>query len=175
VSCIADPADLAEGRSNPYDDWFELYNAGSNIADLTGCVLSDGTTAWPVPSNTFMPPLGFMLVWADEDLHQNGFAQHQLHAGFKLSAQGELIELRHDGTLIDRVTFGPQLQDISEGRWPDAAAAIIAFTLPSPGATNVLPEPTVGLLCLLLPCTLPWRRHAAHTRHARSSATARRA
>ena len=58
---------------------------------------------------------------------------------FKLSASGEFIALvENDGiTVIDSISFGSQITDISFGRLPDGADNWITMT-PTPGTTNNL-------------------------------------
>jgi hypothetical protein len=62
-----------------------------------------------------------------------------LHANFRLGADGESIVLSApDGSTVDLVSFGPQAEDVSEGRWPDGStAAFRPLTQPTPGAANV--------------------------------------
>ena len=127
---VADPDD------GDFDDWFELYNAGSQPADLSGFTLTDNPAIpgkFNIPNGTVIPARGFLLIWADEENATNG----QVHVNFRLSANGETIGLyAPDGTEVDRVDFGPQTDDISEGRAPDGASTIQPFTSPTPGAPN---------------------------------------
>ena len=138
TNSLADPAD------GHYDDWFEIYNAGSEAVDLGGFLLTDspGNSAqyYRVPTNGqyVIPARGFLLVWADNEPNQNSADQIDLHAGFQLSKSGEQIALYGPDarTLIDMVSFGPQTDDISEGRFPDGAPNISALSLPSPRMAN---------------------------------------
>ncbi len=132
---LADPVD---GR---YDDWFELYNAGSQAADLSGYYLTDTLTSpaqWQMPTGTVIAAGGYLIVWADGDTSENGIGS--LHASFKLSATGEAIALfSPGGTLIDSIVFGQQTNDVSEGRYPDGGAApFYAMEVATPGAANSL-------------------------------------
>jgi hypothetical protein len=120
------------------DDYFELYNAEPFEVDLGGRFLTDdlaSPTKWEIPAGVTIPAGGRLLFWADEDLNQG-----PLHADFKLSKSGEEIGLfdRADNgfALIDAVTFGPQTDDISEGRSPDASGCIRVLPTVSPGAAN---------------------------------------
>jgi hypothetical protein len=129
---LADPADQR------FDDWFELYNASQQEADLSGYYLSDtltNATQWLIPAGTVIPARGHLLIWADGDTGQNGLG---VHAGFKLNATGESIALfTPNGNLVDAVTFGPQTADISQGRWPDGAPEpFFPMPIPTPGAPN---------------------------------------
>ncbi|OHB60185.1 MAG: hypothetical protein A2168_04975 [Planctomycetes bacterium RBG_13_50_24] len=124
-----------------YDDWIEIHNYGLDAIDIGGMYLTDSLSApakWRIPSSnsalTTIPAGGYLLIWADNDTTAAG-----LHANFKLDAAGEEIGLfDSDGaTEIDSVTFGEQADDISYGRYPDAADYWQAFGSPSPAAQNV--------------------------------------
>jgi hypothetical protein len=139
TSFLVDPTDGA------FDDWFELYNPNVTDVDLTGYSLSDqlaGTTGrWTVPAGTTIPARGFLFVWADEDTGQNATDTAALHAGFKLSQNGEAIGLfAPDGTLVDSVTFPAQTNNVSQGRWPDGNANRYFMPTPTPRAPNVIPS-----------------------------------
>jgi hypothetical protein len=97
-------------------------------------------TQWPVPPGTFLPALGFLLVWADSGLtNTNPGDAGDLHANFKLSKAGGYIGLfGPDGRQIDSVAYGPQETDVSQGRWPDGTDTIESMTLPTPDAPNVV-------------------------------------
>jgi hypothetical protein len=145
AASITDPAD------NKHDDWFELHNPTAQPVDLSGWKLSDDPLTpalFTIPAGWTIPANGYLLVWADSEPAQNPatpVANSALHAGFKLSKEGDNILLTApDGREIDRVTFGPQTTDRTEGRSPEIPgnpASIplpAALTLPSPGTANVL-------------------------------------
>jgi len=124
-------------------DWFELYNGSPADIDLSGYVLSNSLTnktQFPIPSGYQIPANGFLLVWADNNSSQNSTNDPSLHISFKLSASGESIALfTPNGALVDGVTFGPQTNDISQGRWPDGAPSPFVFmTGPTPGLPNTI-------------------------------------
>jgi hypothetical protein len=134
---IPDPVD------QDFDDWFELYNPGDFTVDLSGYTLTDDLNTpaeWRLPTGTAIPPRGFLLIWADNEIDQNAFNQG-LHAGFRLDQGGDTIALfAPNGSLVDAVTFGPQQSDVSQGRYPDGAlAAFGAMTTPTPGRPNQMP------------------------------------
>ena len=134
---LADPAD------NDFDDWFELYNPGVTAVDLAGYYLTDTPTnkfKYVVPPGYLVPAGGFLLVWADEEGGQNSLGG-DLHANFKLSATGEYLGIyAPDGTLVNEVTFGPQLADVSECRFPDGAGTTVRVTrTPTPRQPNLVP------------------------------------
>ncbi len=143
---MADPAD---GNS---DDWFELFNSNDLAVDLTGYALADnlaGSSRWTIPSGTTLGAHGFLLVWADNDVEQNGTNSVALHTNFKLSQDGEAIALfAPNGSVIDAVSFGPQTNDVSQGRWPDGGNDFYFMPTPTPATSNVIasnPPPEVHL------------------------------
>ena len=133
---LMDPVD------SDYDDWFELYNPGTNTIDLGGYFLTDDLTdpfQFQVPNNGHytIEPGGFLLVWADGEDGQNSTNILDLHADFSLSRDGEAIGVfAADGTMIDSVTFGAQDMDAGEGRFSDGAPSIFAMTPPTPRTAN---------------------------------------
>lgn len=142
---LADPAD------GNYDDWIELYNSGTNAADLSGWFLTDDLSRpalWRIPGGTSIPPQGFLLVWADGQTNENGF-NADLHADFKLDRAGETIGLANAAErLVDSVVFGAQTNNVSQGRFPDGGESPFVFMpTPTPRAPNRLgaPDPWVGL------------------------------
>jgi hypothetical protein len=140
TSFLADPAD------GDFDDWFELYNAGSTAVDLSGYYLTDTVTNQfqsEIPNNHqyIIPPHGYLLVWADGERGQNSTNREDLHVNFKLAATGETIALYSpDGTPVDIVNFGQQTPNVSEGLYPDATTSRMFFGAPSPRAANALPN-----------------------------------
>lgn len=110
--------DPADGK---FQDWFELYNPNTNAFDLSGYFLTDTLSQpdkWQIPNNTIIAAKGFLIVWADNEPLQNGL-NADLHANFQLSNGGEAIGLfAPDGTPQSTVTFGPQFQNVSQGRFP---------------------------------------------------------
>jgi spore coat protein H len=146
-SVILDPAGEA-------DDWIELYNATADTMDLGGMFLSDDSaepTKWQFPAGTLIEPTGYLIVWADEDLAQVG-----VHADFKLSAGGEQIFLSNtDSTVLDSVTFGAQMTDISMARIPNGTGSFVTstatFCANNDGANDVSDEDVqLPTICRLL-------------------------
>ena len=132
-STILDPDTVGE-----YDDWIEIFNAGSTPVDMGRFYFSDSGDPFDdrisgdVPGKTTIQPGGHLLFWADSDTDQG-----PNHLKFKLSIDGETISLYYkDGRLIDAHKFGIQSPDISEGRSTDGADNWIKFNTPTPGASN---------------------------------------
>ncbi|MEM9064805.1 MAG: CotH kinase family protein [Planctomycetota bacterium] len=120
------------------DDFFELYNAEPFAVDLGERFLTDdltNPTKWEIPAGVTIPSAGYLLIWADGDTDQG-----PLHADFALSKGGEAIGLfdRADNGFaqIDSITFGPQADDITEGRSPNGSACIVVLGEVSPGLPN---------------------------------------
>jgi hypothetical protein len=139
---VADPAD------GDFEDWFELYNPGDSPVNLAGYYLTDNLAnprQYRIPAGFVIPPRGFLLVWADNEPGQNGTGAG-LHVNFALRQAGEAIGLfAPDGiTALDTVTFGPQTNDVSQGRWPDGAATLAFFNYPTPGLPNRLAPPSLA-------------------------------
>lgn len=124
---ILDPA-------NETDDWIELYNNTDNIIDLSGLYLSDSFTSptkWSFPEGTTITGKSYLIVWADENLTQEG-----IHANFKLSASGEKIILSNiDNSVIDSVSFSAQTTNLSMARHPNGTGTF-SFGLPTFKANN---------------------------------------
>lgn len=128
-SVVQDPA-------GEWEDWVELYNASAQPIDVSGWYLTDNLTnpiKWQIPSGQVIPAFGALLIWCDEDGGQGA-----LHASFKLSSGGEELGLfAPDGvTEYDEFTFGPQVADVSTGRFLDGAGPWASFPAPSPLARN---------------------------------------
>ncbi|HEX5221186.1 MAG TPA: lamin tail domain-containing protein [Verrucomicrobiae bacterium] len=137
---LADPAD------GQFEDWFELYNPGTNAVDLGGYYLTDNLAnkfQFQIPNNGHyvIPPGGYLLVWADNENNQNSTNRVDLHTSFALSKGGEVLGLfAADGTTIDAVTFGAQTSDVTQGRFPNGSANIYSMPTPTPRAANTVPN-----------------------------------
>jgi hypothetical protein len=135
-----------DGLPNPvggaYDDWFELYNPGPDRADLAGHFLTDDAAdrfRFLIPPGYVIAPGGYLMVWADGDPTRNATNHPELHVNFQLSKDGEILALSApDGTQLDSVQFGPQTNNISQGRWPDGESSVSFMGTPTPHAPNLL-------------------------------------
>jgi Lamin Tail Domain/CotH kinase protein len=119
------------------DDWFELFNAASHARDISGYLLGDSAgNSFSIPNGTLIPGRGFLLCWADKDVSRNR-PGGDLHVNFALKAGGDQIRFStEDGTAVDRVIFGRQTTDISQGRWPDGTPELHFMPMATPGAWN---------------------------------------
>lgn len=129
-------------------DWFELFNQATQPVDLSSLWFLDdfGEPPETLPPLSYIGARGFARIWA-----VGSDANDPDEVGFKLSADGEMIALLHtSGQLFERVDFGPQERDISEGRLPDGGDGRQRFTVPTPGESNFLPFPNLVINEVLL-------------------------
>lgn len=110
---------ITNGGSQP--DLIELHNVGSTPVDLSGMGLTDNATTpykYAFPNGTSLAPGGYLVLFAD-----SGKGGPYAHTGFSLKQSGDDVSLfdkpSAGGGLIDSVTFGMQLADISSGRRAD--------------------------------------------------------
>ena len=118
--------------SGNYEDWIELYNNSNYPISTNGIYLTDTVSnlnKWALP-NYVVPPNSYFIIWADEDGNQGA-----LHSNFKLSNlfSEDIILSNSDGSIIDSVTYLPQLDDISYARNPNG---IGSFTMMTPTFRN---------------------------------------
>jgi hypothetical protein len=133
LGIVLDPAD-----SKP-DDWIEIFNPTAGTVNLAGWRISDSAptpTEFTVPSGVSLPPGGRLVVWCDQEPAQTS-PPNSLHLPFTLAASGEILTLSApDATVIDRVTLGQQIPNISQGRSPDGGAVIEFLAAPTAGTPN---------------------------------------
>jgi hypothetical protein len=136
TATLTDPAD------NDLEDWFEIYNPASTPADLSGFYFGTSMTnktQFLIPGGYSIPSGGYLLVWADGEDDQNSTNLADLHTNFKLSKDGEAIGLfAADGSVIDYVSFGPQGNNVSEGRFPDGSGSVFSLSAATPRSANFL-------------------------------------
>lgn len=139
-TAVPDPDDDGTGDNSPYDDWFEIYNADTQVINIGGMFMTDDLddpTKWQIPKNnpakTTIAPGGFLLIWADKEMSQGA-----LHVDFSLSGDGETIGIfAPDGqTELASYTFGAQQTDFSIGCDPDGSDNWIQYAKSTPGASN---------------------------------------
>lgn len=115
---------LADRSDGP--DWVELHNPGSLDLDIGGYLLTDDPTG-----------LGGLVIPVATNLPAGGFVRFEVDplVTFGLDRDGEGVYLFHGASLLDSVTFGNQLTDLSlarvgrDGHW--------ALGVPTPLAENV--------------------------------------
>ncbi|MCB0543047.1 MAG: CotH kinase family protein [Lewinellaceae bacterium] len=111
-------------EAGQYEDWIELFNKSDQGVDLSGFFLTDNAAIpdkWEIPQNTVIPANGYLVFWADEDGNDG-----DLHCNFKLSAGGELLQLRTPALeLVDSMSFGPQVTDMGYARVPNGTGNFV--------------------------------------------------
>lgn len=166
---LADNVNNEIDEAGEQEDWVELYNNSTSPIVLTGLYLTDNPlnrNKWAFPPGVSIPPHGFITVWLDDDALQGPF-----HANFRLALEGEHLMLSDGGDqVIDSISFGPQLSDVSFGRYPNGTGAFTfmpttyntfnALTIGThePGALNavqVFPNPVSEVLNIHSETTLP--------------------
>ena len=116
-------------------DLVELYNENDTDFDLSGFRLSNDPLnpgKFVFPEGSSLPARSYLIVFANNEDGTPGY-----HLGFNLSQQGDALYFydlaERGGLLLDSVSFGPQLEDISIGRLADSSWTL---TVPTPGAAN---------------------------------------
>ena len=85
-----------------------------------------------IPAGVSIAPLGYLLVWADEETSQTQ-TNGDLHVNFKLSQTAEQIGLYDPaGRLIDSIVYSLQSNNVSQGRWPDGSGSLYSMPTPTP-------------------------------------------
>jgi hypothetical protein len=120
------------------DDWFELYNPNSLPVAIGGLHLTDdlnNRTKHVIPALSY---LGFGTNAYQRFVADNNAGAGADHVGFSLRGAGESLGISTAaGVLINGVSFGAQISDISEGRFPDGATNVVRFPgTQSPGESN---------------------------------------
>lgn len=135
VSTVAD-------NYGEYNDWVELYNAGSTSVSLVGYYMSDkagNLQQWPFPSGSLAPGAFLKVVCSKHDAVSGGF----YHTNFSLvQCKPEKIILSDGGgNIIDSVVIRRNQEGHSWGRTTDGANAWSIFTTPTYGASNATSTP----------------------------------
>jgi hypothetical protein len=143
----AGPFGFPDPADGLFQDWFELFNPNTNAVNLAGFYLTDNLgqpTKWQIPLGAVIAPHGFLLVWADNQPAQNATsANGDLHAGFQLDSDGEVIGLFTPGVVAQHIiVFGQQIENVSQGLFPDGNTNTLYFmTNWTPRAANTLAGP----------------------------------
>lgn len=105
----------------------ELYNAGQDTVDLSGCVLTDDPAAaqFVIPGGTTLAPGGF-ISWNLAD------------TALRPTPEGALLFLRDPSGLrvLDTVELGGQEAGVATGRFPDGSPEIHRLQAPTRAAAN---------------------------------------
>lgn len=123
-----------------YEDWIEIYNAGSQPVNVYGFGLSDNINnpmRWIFPSIYILPD-SYLTVWASgKNRTQSNLP---LHANFSISASGETIVLADaSGAILDQIPSVLHQTDIAYGRFPNGSEQLVYLSNPSPNSANLGP------------------------------------
>ena len=140
---------IADGDGNS-SDWIEIYNAGDEVADLTGWHLTDDAeepTKWTFPPTTLEPDSYLVVFASGHSIPNYVDAGGNLHTTFRLSAGGEYAGLVEPaGTIkhhfapgypvqVTDVSFGVAMNAPGEGPAVDLTQEGY-FEVPTPGFRN---------------------------------------
>lgn len=117
-----------------FADWVELFNNTTEEISLEKFYLSDDKDFlkhWRFPVGSSIGGGEYLIVWPDRDLDETGF-----HADFKLSKDGGQVFLVFENdTVIDSVSYGPQMTNIPYARIPNGTGDFV-FHQSTFGADN---------------------------------------
>ena len=124
-------------NSGKHEDWIELYNTTSTPISTNGLFITDTLSylhKWNLP-NHIIQPNSYLIIWADEDGNQG-----EQHANFQLSNLGEQLVLSNtDSSVVDSITYLPQLDNLAFGRSPNGVGSFTILT-PTFKANNDFPN-----------------------------------
>ena len=126
---------------NEYEDWFEIFNAGSEPFDLNGYYLSDKSnnlTKYQINSQVVINSQDYLTIFASGRNTINGT---NIHTNFKIhQTKGNewIILTAPDGTtVVDSIFVRPCLVNQSRGKKNDGTNEWGVFTNPSPNNVNL--------------------------------------
>lgn len=125
------------------DDWIEIYNNGATDVDMAGLYFTDNLddpARWQIPAGfpetTTIGAKEYLVFYADGNPLQG-----PLHLDFKLSSAGEAIGLSFFSgpsvQWIDSIRYGPQVTDVSYGRFPDGSTEWLSMNRYTPQNSNI--------------------------------------
>ncbi|MBK7936291.1 MAG: lamin tail domain-containing protein [Lewinellaceae bacterium] len=133
-----------------FSDFVELRNTAASPVNLSGYTLTDDpgeADKWALPA-LILAPGELLLVWTDGLNKYPGdtafvackntvATMTALHAGFRLSGDGEYLGLFDpQGNPADEVMYCTQANDVSYGRNPATPSSWFYFGEPTPGKPN---------------------------------------
>ncbi|MHC1768021.1 MAG: lamin tail domain-containing protein [Verrucomicrobiia bacterium] len=129
-------------RLGDRDPWIELFNAGSEVVDLSGLYLTadpSNLAAWTFPEGTRLGANQFLLVWADGEPAES--MPGELHTSFRLPLSNGVVVLSRlqlgAPAALDYIKFENQPPGVALGSYPDGQPQQRQlFHIPTPGAAN---------------------------------------
>ena len=136
-----------------YTDWIELYNSDSIPYSLDDFFITDDLQdplKWKFPDGNVIDAGEYLVIWADDYNEGPGqvytrpyfpwdnFTTQHYHTNFKLNKTGEqlgLFMVDSNTVLLDSITFGSQITDVSYGRTIEDNTWSF-FREPTPGGPN---------------------------------------
>ena len=152
---------LADAQILADSDFIELYNPSALPVNVGGCFLTNNPVEYVTQHQfrqlTFIAPAGYVSFKADNDPGQGPD-----HLALKLSPlQGEIGFFDSAQNIIDRIIYGPQSTDVSQGRTPNGAITLGFFNQPTPGGPNPGSSNGSGTSVVsLIPVTQSWKYFA---------------
>lgn len=145
-----------------YDDWVEIYNAGSSAVNISGWHLTDNRqdpNKWTIPNGVTLNAGARRVFYCDS---RDALISGQYHTNFKLTQSNYTEEIAitdAGGNFIDSLDVLPTRRNHSRGRFTDGASTWgifesppgTGFNAPSPGAANsgakqeYVPQPVFSL------------------------------
>ncbi len=130
------------------NDWVELYNTTNEPVDVAGMYITDNPDklqkyqiAGGDGASTVIPAHSYAIIWCDKLEPQS-----QLHASFKLAAEGdEMVLSAADGSWEDHFVYGPMKSDETAGRYPDGTDNVITMNVPTIAHANITSSYTVSI------------------------------
>lgn len=120
-----------------YEDWIELYNAGSTPVNLSNYCLSDkvnNLNKWQF-GNVTINANSFLRIWASDNNINSGA---NLHTNFSLTQckSNKVILSNPSLVIIDSLTVQRTKVGHSRGRTTDGSSGWSVFLTPTPGTSN---------------------------------------
>jgi len=123
-------------------DFIELHNPSDWPVNIGAYHLTDNPTTQPdkheIRSLSFIEGQGFAVFQVNDEDNPG-------QVSFGLSTDGEMIGLLDPNQqVVDRIVYGPQTPDVSQGRAPDGSDWLDWSALPTPGIANpVVLQPVI--------------------------------
>lgn len=148
---ITSNSNVITDEDGSYEDWIELYNAGSEAINLEGYGLTDISSnpyQWVFPAY-LIEPGEHLLIWCSSKNRTD--INFPLHSNFKISSGGEVITLtKPNGDIEDSYPAIIIPQNFTYGRQTDGSPVFVYFPTPTPGASN---NTSTGFTEILAPPT----------------------
>lgn len=124
-----------EDENGDFPNWVEIYNplpAAVNLKDYYLSPAANNLLNYQLPDSLLLPGDHTVVLLSGK----NKISDFS-HANFKWSnIQNRLYLSTSTGQIIDEITMPELSHDVSYGRETDGASSFVAFSEPSPGASN---------------------------------------